>query len=276
MQLETIDIVLFVAYVIGLIALALWVSREKPGHNTNTSDYFLAGNSLPWWAIASYEWMAAITLIIVGKHFLPVFLKRGIYTMPQFLEQRYDHRVRTILAVFWLGVYIFVNLTAVLWLGALAINTITVGDYLYSRQLDTTAEVVAWGDQEVTLQAGLMRVTVPVSDLQKPATKPDKQKQRSFQKTRKTSAVTAAKEAAPVQRECDVRGQRVDEALTGVEKFIDDALLANVEVVAVIHGHGTGALKLAIREALKQNPAVQKFYPSELDQGGDGRTVIEL
>ena len=161
-------------------------------------------------------------------------------------------------------------------LPTLAINTITVGDYLYSRQLDTTAEVVALGDQEVTLQAGLMRVTVPVSDLQKPATKPDKQKQRSFQKTRKTSAVTAAKEAAPVQRECDVRGQRVDEALTGVEKFIDDALLANVEVVAVIHGHGTGALKLAIREALKQNPAVQKFYPSELDQGGDGRTVIEL
>ena len=82
-------------------------------------------------AIASYEWMAAITLIIVGKYFLPIFLKRGIYTMPQFLEQRFDHRVRTILAVFWLGVYVFVNLTAILWLGALAIYTVTGVDMFY-------------------------------------------------------------------------------------------------------------------------------------------------
>lgn len=159
MQLSPIDISVFLAYVIGLIALALWVSREKAGHQKDTRDYFLAGNSLPWWAIgasliaanisaeqiigmsgsgfaiglaiASYEWMAAITLIIVGKYFLPIFLKRGIYTMPQFLEQRYDHRVRTILAIFWLGVYVFVNLTSVLWLGALAINTITGVDMVY-------------------------------------------------------------------------------------------------------------------------------------------------
>ncbi|MDC3359448.1 sodium/sugar symporter, partial [Pseudomonadales bacterium] len=112
----------------------------------------LAGKSLPWWAIgasliaanisaeqiigmsgsgyaiglaiASYEWMAAITLILVGKYLLPIFLERGIYTMPQFLEQRYDHRVRLVMAFFWLGVYIFVNLTSVLWLGALALNTV--------------------------------------------------------------------------------------------------------------------------------------------------------
>ena len=83
-------------------------------------------------AIASYEWMAALTLIIVGKYFLPIFLKHKIYTMPQFLEQRYDHRVRMVMAVFWLGVYVFVNLTAVLWLGALAINTIAGVDMLYS------------------------------------------------------------------------------------------------------------------------------------------------
>ncbi len=82
-------------------------------------------------AIASYEWMAAITLIIVGKYFLPIFLKHKIYTMPQFLEQRYDHRVRMVMAVFWLGVYVFVNLTAVLWLGALAINTIAGVDLMY-------------------------------------------------------------------------------------------------------------------------------------------------
>ncbi len=159
MQLATLDIALFVVYVVALIGIAWWVSREKQGHDKDTNDYFLAGSSLPWWAIgasliaanisaeqiigmsgsgyqiglaiASYEWMAAITLIIVGKFFLPIFLKHKIYTMPQFLEQRYDHRVRKVMAVFWLGVYVFVNLTAVLWLGALAINTIAGIDMVY-------------------------------------------------------------------------------------------------------------------------------------------------
>ncbi|MBL4827025.1 MAG: sodium/sugar symporter [Spongiibacteraceae bacterium] len=159
MQLSTFDISVFIAYVIALIAIATFISREKTGHNKDTKDYFLAGKSLPWWAvgasliaanisaeqiigmsgsgyaiglaIASYEWMSAITLVIVGKYFLPIFLKRGIYTMPQFLEQRFDHRVRTILATFWLGVYVFVNLTAILWLGALAINTVTGISMLY-------------------------------------------------------------------------------------------------------------------------------------------------
>jgi SSS family solute:Na+ symporter len=159
MQLASLDIAIFILYVIVLIGIAWWVSRAKAGHERTTQDYFLAGNSLPWWAIgasliaanisaeqiigmsgsgfaiglgiASYEWMAAITLVIVGKYFLPIFLKRRIYTMPQFLEQRFDHRVRTILAVFWLGVYIFVNLTSILWLGALAINTVTGVDMIY-------------------------------------------------------------------------------------------------------------------------------------------------
>ena len=159
MNLNSLDIGVFVLYVAVLLFIAYKVSGEKKGHEKNTNDYFLAGNSLPWWAvgasliaanisaeqiigmsgsgyaiglaIASYEWMAAITLIIVGKYFLPVFLKRGIFTMPQFLEQRYDHRVRTIMAVFWLGVYVLVNLTAILWLGALAINTITGVDMVY-------------------------------------------------------------------------------------------------------------------------------------------------
>jgi SSS family solute:Na+ symporter len=81
--------------------------------------------------IASYEWMAAITLIIVGKYFLPIFLKNEIYTMPQYLQQRFDGRVKTIMAVFWLAVYVFVNLTAVLWLGGLAITTITGVELAY-------------------------------------------------------------------------------------------------------------------------------------------------
>ena len=152
-QLSTLDVSIFIIYVLGLITIAYFVSREKVGHQKDASDYFLAGNSLPWWAIgasliaanisaeqiigmsgsgyamglaiASYEWMAAITLILVGKYFLPIFLKNKIFTMPQFLEQRFDHNVRMVMAFFWLGVYILVNLTAILWLGALAINTVT-------------------------------------------------------------------------------------------------------------------------------------------------------
>jgi SSS family solute:Na+ symporter len=151
-MLSTLDISIVVAYALGLFVLAQWVSREEAGHHKDAKDYFLAGKSLPWWAIgasliaanisaeqiigmsgsgyamglaiASYEWMAAITLILVGKFLLPIFLKHGIYTMPQFLEQRYDHRVRIVLAIFWLAVYVFVNLTAVLWLGSLALNTV--------------------------------------------------------------------------------------------------------------------------------------------------------
>jgi len=159
MNLSPIDTGIFAIYVLFIVGIAWWVSREKAGHEKNTNDYFLAGNSLPWWAIgasliaanisaeqiigmsgsgyqiglaiASYEWMASITLIIVGKYFLPIFLKRKIYTMPQFLEQRFDHRVRSVMAIFWLGVYVFVNLTAVLWLGALAIHTIAGIELVY-------------------------------------------------------------------------------------------------------------------------------------------------
>jgi SSS family solute:Na+ symporter len=163
MHLSTLDFTVVAIYAFVLLFLAQWVSREKKGHQKDTKDYFLAGRSLPWWAIgasliaanisaeqiigmsgsafvmgiaiASYEWMAAITLVIVGKYLLPVFLKHKIYTMPQFLEQRYDHRVRMVLAVFWLGVYVFVNLTSILWLGALAINTVTGLDLTYSLLL---------------------------------------------------------------------------------------------------------------------------------------------
>lgn len=158
-MLSIIDITVVVIYAISLFMLAQWVSREKAGHEKNARDYFLAGNTLPWWAIgasliasnisaeqiigmsgsgyaiglaiASYEWMAAITLILVGKYLLPIFLKHGIYTMPQFLEQRYDHRVRMVMAFFWLGVYVFVNLTSILWLGALAINTVAGVELVY-------------------------------------------------------------------------------------------------------------------------------------------------
>ena len=152
MQLATIDIVVVIAYAIGIFALAQYVSREKAGHEKDTSDYFLASRSLPWWAIgasliaanisaeqivgmsgsgyviglaiASYEWMAALTLLIVGKFFLPIFLRNNIYTMPQFLEQRFGPRIRTLMAIFWLALYIFVNLTSIIWLGSIAVNRV--------------------------------------------------------------------------------------------------------------------------------------------------------
>lgn len=159
MQLATLDFIVICVYAVSIIALAQWVSRDKPGHEKNAKDYFLASNTLPWWAvgtsliaanisaeqiigmsgsgfvvglgIASYEWMAAITLILVGKFFLPIFLRERIYTMPQYLERRYDHSVRMVMAVFWLGVYVFVNLTSILWLGALALHTIGGVDVVY-------------------------------------------------------------------------------------------------------------------------------------------------
>jgi len=153
MTLETIDIVIIIGYALALLGIALAVSREPAGHKKDTEDYFLAGRALPWWAIgasliasnisaeqiigqsgqgfavgiaiAAYEWQAAIVLIIVAKYFLPIFLKRRIYTMPQFLEQRYGSGVKTLMSVFWVALYTAVNLTTVLWLGGLAVQTLT-------------------------------------------------------------------------------------------------------------------------------------------------------
>ena len=152
MSLSSIDIAVVIFYAIGIFALAQWVSREKAGHTTDSKDYFLASKTLPWWAIgasliaanisaeqivgmsgsgyviglaiASYEWMAAITLLIVGKYFLPIFLNNQIYTMPQFLEQRFGPTIRTVMAIFWLILYIFVNLTSILWLGSIAVTSV--------------------------------------------------------------------------------------------------------------------------------------------------------
>ena len=146
------DYVIFIAYAILILGVGLWVSRDKDGHQKNAEDYFLASKSLPWWAvgasliaanisaeqfigmsgsgfalglaIASYEWMAAITLIIVGKYFLPIFIEKGLYTIPEFVEKRFSTNLKTILAIFWIGLYVFVNLASVLYLGSLALETI--------------------------------------------------------------------------------------------------------------------------------------------------------
>ncbi len=152
-MLSTIDILIIAIYAVVLFGIALYVSRERAGHSKSTEDYFLAGKALPWWAIgasliaanisaeqiigqsgqgfavglaiAAYEWQAAIVLLIVAKFFLPIFLKRGIFTMPQFLDQRYGGGVKTLMSVYWIALYTAVNLTTVLWLGGLALSSLT-------------------------------------------------------------------------------------------------------------------------------------------------------
>lgn len=148
----TLDYVVFGVYAALILSVGLWVSRGKKGVKKTAQDYFLASKSLPWWAIgasliaanisaeqmigmsgsgmalglaiASYEWMSALTLIIVGKFFLPIFIEKGLYTIPEFVEKRYSTNLKTILAIFWIGLFIFVNLTSVLFLGGKALDTI--------------------------------------------------------------------------------------------------------------------------------------------------------
>ena len=155
---ELLDYTVFAVYAVIILGVGLWVSRNKEGKTKSTEDYFLASKSLPWWAIgasliaanisaeqfigmsgsgfagglaiATYEWMAALTLIVVGKFFLPIFIKKKIYTIPEFVEQRYSSQLKTILAVFWIGLYVFVNLASVLYLGGLALQTILGIDML--------------------------------------------------------------------------------------------------------------------------------------------------
>ena len=152
MNISTVDIVVFSSYCLLILFIGLYVSREKKGKEKSAEDYFLAGKSLPWWAIgasliaanisaeqfigmsgsgfalglaiASYEWMAAITLLIVGKYFLPIFIEKGLYTIPEFIEKRFSTELKTILAIFWIALFVFVNLTTVLYLGGLALDTV--------------------------------------------------------------------------------------------------------------------------------------------------------
>ncbi|WP_353127767.1 sodium/sugar symporter [Parapedobacter pyrenivorans] len=151
--LATSDYIVFLCYFVIIAGYGLWIYYRKKSKELNTKDYFLAEGSLTWWAIgasliasnisaeqfigmsgdgfklglaiAAYEWLAAATLIIVAVFFIPVYLKNKIYTMPQFLNQRYNSTVSTIMAVFWLLLYVVVNLTSILFLGALAVSAIS-------------------------------------------------------------------------------------------------------------------------------------------------------
>ena len=153
-RLHVIDYIVFLIYFVLVSGYGYYVYRKKTGSTPGSSkDFFLAEGSLTWWAIgasliasnisaehfigmsgsgfalglaiSTYEWMAAATLIIVAVFFVPIYLKNKIYTMPQFLARRYNDTVSTIMAVFWILVYVFVNLTSIIYLGAIAITSIS-------------------------------------------------------------------------------------------------------------------------------------------------------
>ncbi len=152
-RLRPADIIVFFVYLIGVSAYGYYIFKKKKSAVSDSKDYFLAEGSLTWWAIgasliasnisaehfigmsgsgfalglaiSTYEWMSAATLILVAMFIIPVYLKNRIYTMPQFLAKRYSDKVSTVMAVFWLLAYVFVNLTSIIYLGALAISSIS-------------------------------------------------------------------------------------------------------------------------------------------------------
>jgi SSS family solute:Na+ symporter len=156
-KLQTLDYLVFFFYFIVVAGYGYWIYNRKKTKETSTKDFFLAEGSLTWWAIgasliasnisaeqmigmsgngfsmglgiSTYEWMAAATLIIVAVFFMPIYLKNNISTMPQFLSQRYNKTVSLIMAIFWLLLYIMVNLTSILYLGALAVSGISGLDF---------------------------------------------------------------------------------------------------------------------------------------------------
>ena len=157
--LQTYDYIVFVLYFILISSYGIWIYRKKNTNTTNTKDFFLAEGQLTWWAIGAsliasnisaeqfigmsgngfrlglaisvYEWLAAVSLVVVAIFFMPVYLKNKIYTMPQFLKTRYNETVAMIMAIFWLFLYIFVNLTSILYLGAIAINNLSGGTHFH-------------------------------------------------------------------------------------------------------------------------------------------------
>jgi SSS family solute:Na+ symporter len=188
-QFSTIDLIVFLVYFIIVAGYGLWVYRRKKSATSSAShDYFLAEGSLTWWAIGAsliasnisaeqfigmsgsgyrigmaigvYELMAAATLVIVAIFFMPVYLKNHIYTMPQFLEQRYGKAVATTMALFWLGLYVVVNLTSILYLGALAISSVSgLGVLPCMLFLAVFASIITLGGMKVIGYTDVIQVT---------------------------------------------------------------------------------------------------------------------
>ncbi|RYY57493.1 MAG: sodium transporter [Chitinophagaceae bacterium] len=185
------DYFVFLVYFIIVAGYGYWIYQRKKSKEINSKDYFLAEGSLTWWAIgasliasnisaeqfigmsgsgfkmglaiAAYEWLAAATLIIVAVFFIPVYLKNKIYTMPQFLHQRYNGTVAMIMAIFWLLLYVVVNLTAILYLGAIAINEISgISLPICMLFLAVFAIIITLGGMKVIGYTDVIQVTVLV------------------------------------------------------------------------------------------------------------------
>ena len=190
-SLQTLDYIVFLVYFVIVASYGYYVySKKKKSTISASHDYFLAEGSLTWWAIgasliasnisaeqfigmsgegfflgiavAAYEWIAAIALIIVAVWFIPVYLKNNIYTMPQFLKTRYNESVALIMAIFWLFLYVFVNLTSILYLGAVAINGLAGGQYLHAIMvgLAVFALIISLGGMKVVAYTDVIQVAV--------------------------------------------------------------------------------------------------------------------
>lgn len=191
-HLQALDYFVFLIYFVVVASYGYYIYQRKRSVITNSKDFFLAEGSLTWWAIgasliasnisaehfigmsgsgfalglaiSTYEWMSAATLIIVALFFIPVYLKNRIYTMPQFLKQRYNATVSTIMAVFWLLVYVFVNLTSIIYLGALAISSVSGIDFgLCITGLAVFAVVVTLGGMKVIGYTDVIQVFVLIA-----------------------------------------------------------------------------------------------------------------
>lgn len=184
------DYLVFIIYFIIVAGYGYSIYRKRKKNEHDAKAYFLAEGSLTWWAIgasliasnisaeqfigmsgegfflgiavAAYEWLAAVALIIIAIWFIPVYLKNKIYTMPQFLKTRYNESTALIMAVFWLFLYVFVNLTSILYLGAVAINGIAGGGYLHIIMIGLSifALLISLGGMKVVAYTDVIQVAV--------------------------------------------------------------------------------------------------------------------
>ena len=191
-NLTTLDLMVFFVYLIGVSAYGFYIYKSKQKAEQSTKDYFLAEGSLTWWAIgasmiasnisaeqfigmsgsgfkvgvavAAYEWVAAVVLILVAVFFMPVYLKNKIFTMPQFLEQRYNSALSLIMSIFWLFLYVLVNLTSILYLGALALSNLIGGDSFHTIivLLALFALLISIGGMKVVGYTDVIQVVVLV------------------------------------------------------------------------------------------------------------------
>lgn len=189
-SLSLADILVFLMYIVVVGSYGYWIYSRKKKVVTDTKDFFLAEGSLTWWAIgasliasnisaeqfigmsgngyfvgiavAAYEWIAALALVIIAIWFIPIYLKNKIYTMPQFLKTRYNETVALIMAIFWLFLYVFVNLTSILYLGAIAINGLLGGQYLHVVMiaLAVAAVIITLGGMKVIGYTDVIQVAV--------------------------------------------------------------------------------------------------------------------